>query len=160
MYFQLEGLSRTVINENNSLTFWKPKPFYSTDSTVTVPLTDLYCRFCSYGYGIYHHFQQYWLAAGQWFSPGTPVFSTNTTDRHDITEIVLKVTVSTINTHTYGECQLYWWRKYRCQTIINTATNLSNSYSNDIPITHIIWIFDWHATINSRAQQIGYLRFY
>ena len=25
-----------------------------------------------------------WLAAGQWFSPGTPVSSTNTTDCHDI----------------------------------------------------------------------------
>jgi len=28
-----------------------------------------------------------WLATGQWFSPGTPVFSTNKTDHHDITEI-------------------------------------------------------------------------
>ena len=26
-----------------------------------------------------------------WFSPGTPVFSTNKTDCHDITEILLKV---------------------------------------------------------------------
>jgi hypothetical protein len=31
------------------------------------------------------------------FSPGTPVSSTNETDRHDITEILLKVAVSTIN---------------------------------------------------------------
>jgi hypothetical protein len=31
------------------------------------------------------------LAKGQWFSPGTPVSSTNKTDRHDITEILLKV---------------------------------------------------------------------
>jgi hypothetical protein len=30
-----------------------------------------------------------WLATGRWFSPGTPVSSTNKTDRHDITEIVL-----------------------------------------------------------------------
>ena len=29
-----------------------------------------------------------WLAAGQWFSLGTPVSSTNKTDRQDITEIV------------------------------------------------------------------------
>ena len=27
-----------------------------------------------------------WLATGLWFSAGTPVFSTNKTDRHDITE--------------------------------------------------------------------------
>ena len=37
-----------------------------------------------------------WLAAGQCFSPGTPVSSTNKTDCHDITEILLKVTLSTI----------------------------------------------------------------
>jgi hypothetical protein len=36
-----------------------------------------------------------WLADGRWFSPGTPVSSTNKTDRHDITEILLKVTLST-----------------------------------------------------------------
>jgi hypothetical protein len=35
------------------------------------------------------------LAAGQWFSPGTPVSSTNKTDRHDITEILLKVALNT-----------------------------------------------------------------
>jgi len=28
---------------------------------------------------------------GRWFSPGTPVSSTNKTDRHDVTEILLKV---------------------------------------------------------------------
>jgi hypothetical protein len=30
------------------------------------------------------------LATGQWFSPGTPVSSTNKTDRHDITEIFVE----------------------------------------------------------------------
>jgi hypothetical protein len=34
--------------------------------------------------------------AGQWFSPGPPVSSTNKTDRHDITEILLKVALNTI----------------------------------------------------------------
>ena len=37
-----------------------------------------------------------WLATGWWFSPGPPVSSTNKTDRHDITEILLKVTLNTI----------------------------------------------------------------
>jgi hypothetical protein len=36
------------------------------------------------------------LATGQWFSPGAPISSTNRTDRHDITEILLKVALSTI----------------------------------------------------------------
>jgi len=35
--------------------------------------------------------------AGQWFSPGTPVSSTNATDSHDIAEILLKVALNTIN---------------------------------------------------------------
>ena len=38
-----------------------------------------------------------WLVASQWFSPGTPVSSTKKTDRHDITEMLLKVALNTIN---------------------------------------------------------------
>ena len=38
-----------------------------------------------------------WLATAQWFSPGTPVSSTNKTDRHNITEILLKVALNTVN---------------------------------------------------------------
>jgi len=36
------------------------------------------------------------LAAGQWFSPATYFSSTNKTDRHNITEILLKVALNTI----------------------------------------------------------------
>ena len=38
-----------------------------------------------------------WPAAGRWFSPGTPVSSTNKTDGHDITKILLKVAINTIS---------------------------------------------------------------
>ena len=38
-----------------------------------------------------------WLAAGRWFSPGIPIFSSNKTDLHDIAEILLKVALSSIN---------------------------------------------------------------
>ena len=34
--------------------------------------------------------------AGLWFSPDTPVSSTSKTDRHNITEILLKLTLNTI----------------------------------------------------------------
>jgi hypothetical protein len=37
------------------------------------------------------------LVTDQWFSRGTLVSSTNKTDRHDITEILLKVALNTIN---------------------------------------------------------------
>ena len=38
----------------------------------------------------------HWLVAGWWFCEGIPVFSTNKTDRHDITEIVLNVALNTV----------------------------------------------------------------
>ena len=37
-----------------------------------------------------------WLATGRWFSLGTPVSSTNKTNSHDITEILLKVALKSI----------------------------------------------------------------
>ena len=41
-----------------------------------------------------------WLAIGWWFSPGIPVSSSNKIDRHDITEILLKVALNTMNHKT------------------------------------------------------------
>ena len=38
-----------------------------------------------------------YLPTGRWYSPGTSVSSSNKTDRHDITEILLKVELDTIN---------------------------------------------------------------
>ena len=37
-----------------------------------------------------------WVTWGQWFSPGTPISSTNKTDCHVITEILLKGVLNTI----------------------------------------------------------------
>jgi hypothetical protein len=52
------------------------------------------------GYTISKHFVAYScrikLLSCQWFSPCSPVSSTNKTDRHDITEILLKVEFHTI----------------------------------------------------------------
>jgi len=54
-----------------------------------------------------------WLATGRWFSPGTPVSSTNETDRHDITEIVLKVALS-IFTLTYLQLRIMVFTMIPC----------------------------------------------
>ena len=43
-----------------------------------------------------------WVATRRWFSPGTPVSSTNKTDRHDITEILLKVELNTITPNPFN----------------------------------------------------------
>ena len=54
-----------------------------------ISITVRYTTFCDKVYQ--------WLATGWWFSPGSPVFRSNITDRHDKTEIVLKVALNTIN---------------------------------------------------------------
>ena len=41
---------------------------------------------------------------GQWFSPGTPVSSTNKIDCHDITKILLKVALNTIPPTFINNC--------------------------------------------------------
>ena len=52
-----------------------------------------------------------WLATCRWFSLYPQVFSTNETDRHDITEILLKVALNTIKqTNIVCQCPLnYQW---------------------------------------------------
>ena len=60
------------------LTLWVWIPFRQGELDTT--LCDKVCK---------------WLTTGQWFSPGTPVSSTNKPDRHDITEILLKVALNT-----------------------------------------------------------------
>ena len=44
-----------------------------------------------------------WLVAGWWFSPSTPVSSSNQTDRHDITEILLKVALDIITLTLFAD---------------------------------------------------------
>ena len=51
-----------------------------------------------------------WLATGTWFSPGTPVSSTNKTDHQDITEIMLKVVLNTINQTNFKIVWVNWCR--------------------------------------------------
>jgi hypothetical protein len=41
-----------------------------------------------------------------WFSPSTPVSSTNKTDRRDIAEILLKVAFNTINQTKPTQCNI------------------------------------------------------
>jgi hypothetical protein len=49
-------------------------------------------------------------ATGRWFSLGTPVSSTNKTDRHNITEILLRVALNTIT--RYRKIKTWWDKKW------------------------------------------------
>jgi hypothetical protein len=48
------------------------------------------------------------LAAGQWFSPGTPVSFPNQADRHDIADILLKVALNTLTLKFYKHVQIVY----------------------------------------------------
>jgi len=65
-----------------------------------VHLTILVFVECSYYYYYYYYISLLIYFVLQWFSPGTPFSSTNKTDRHDITEILLRVALSII-THYF-----------------------------------------------------------
>jgi hypothetical protein len=64
-----------------------------------------------------------WLATGRWFSPGPPVSSTNKTDRHDITEILLKVALNTIK-QTNKKIHLH----FSCEKTFKYMCNNSNTW--------------------------------
>ena len=64
-----------------------------------------------------------WLATGWWFFPGTLRCSTNKTDRHDISEILLKVELNTINC-----IEGRYWRKQEGQGNISLYVTLQSIY--------------------------------
>ena len=101
------------------------------------------------------------LRKGWWFSPGTPISSTNKTDRHDITEIWLKVALNiippflkasypvTINmggtcfpTTTYGSLPTLFLRKKKKS--INTPFNFTEIHNANIFLGFFIWQFSVH----------------
>ena len=75
-----------VVNENNIISILLCQ--YHLKYLCVEPIIIICCSLCDQ--------VCQWLATGQWFSPGTPVSSTNKTDRHNITEILLKVALNSI----------------------------------------------------------------
>ena len=89
-----------------------------------------------------------WLTSGRWFSPGTPVSSTNKTDRRDIVEILLKVALSTIklttknhymvclSTHAPGVCGNHTHHG-GCLTCVMILWLMYTFYLRVTPLTNI-----------------------
>jgi hypothetical protein len=70
-----------------------------------------------------------WLAAGRWFSLETPVSSTNKTDLHNITEILLKVVLNTMPLYLYKIIKKMNW-------------NVTHFVTGFLPHTAVTWRFD------------------
>ena len=71
-----------------------------------------------------------WLAICMWFSPGTPVSSTIKIDRHDITEILFKVALNTINqsNHQKFENAFNLKNKPNCCSVNVTASRIISEW--------------------------------
>ena len=74
-------------------------------------------------YSIQHHVKN--IATGRWFSPGPPVALINKTDRHDITEILLKVALNTINQTFQMRVILIYYRNNPIPSLGVIGVNLS-----------------------------------
>ena len=74
-YLKIDVVCQTICINNNVL------ETLSMQGVLDTTLCDKICQ---------------WLVAGRWFSPCTPVSCTDKTDRHNITEILLKVALNTI----------------------------------------------------------------
>ena len=83
--------------------------------------------------------------AGRWFSPGTPVSSTNKTDGHDATEILLKVTLNTI-TLTLCQCQLPSFLCFFCSECTTGRYGVSCEYHCDTCVNMMCNTHDEHCT--------------
>ena len=66
------------------------------------------------------------LVAGWWYSPCTPVSSTNKTDQHNITEILLKVVLNTIKPNLFSFFVIRW------VGIIGVYHHCQQFYSNTV----------------------------
>ena len=78
-----------------------------------------------------------WLATARWFSPGTPFSSTNKTDHHDITEILLKVALNIINQPTIMHL-LYLWSNVTIWQL-NIIDNIRNLQKTIIKYLRVKW---------------------
>jgi hypothetical protein len=93
------------INKNQQLPLISTKtnnylPFQQKPTTTSHTLCDKVCQ---------------GLATGLWFSPGTLVSSTNKTDHHNITEILLNLVLMHNN---LAEALFFWYFCLYCYLII------------------------------------------
>ena len=81
-----------------------------------------------------------WLAAGQWFSLGTPASSNNKTDLHNKPEILLKVALNTITLTLYHSLMVIncIFTTRRCPVILAEIICKSLIFVNNSTLLHYL----------------------
>ena len=69
-----------------------------------------------------------WLGLDRWFSAGIPVSSINKTDRHDIAEILLKVTFNTIISNPSPYKTDFFWTQTCIYIVDQWESNILNHH--------------------------------
>ena len=100
-----------------------------------------------------------WLPTGRWFSPGAPVSSTNKTDRHDITEILLKVALITIKqankqTNKQTNKHILQFNSGLTNNILLQSSDFLVFYHFGFEITTLIRIIDFDDATNLFLKQV------
>jgi hypothetical protein len=83
-----------------------------------------------------------WVAAGLWFSPGTPVDSKTKTNCHVITEILLKVSLNTLTPFIFLHCLRHDSVRFELTTlghVVIGADSTGSCKSKYYAITTIPW---------------------
>ena len=93
------------------------------------------------------HYDFIWLDAGLWFSPSTPVSSTDKTDHHDINEILLKVALNTIILTTTPVSTVCFNTCFDCCRFLEVKMWLSCTHSWK-------YFFHWYQYLNQEVVEI------
>ena len=89
------------------------------------------CEFeSSSGRDVQHYVIKFVSDFCQWFSPGPSVSSTNKTDRHDITEILLKMALNTIKQTNKSLARIFLHFHHHFYTLIFMLSAIDGSYSH------------------------------
>jgi hypothetical protein len=98
-----------------------------------------------------------WLTASQWLSSGTPVSSTNKSDRYDIAEILLKVALNTTTITLVSSLRLvilmalYIYNLFLQKLFINWKMNYVLEQFNDVHEAFSTLFFNTTGTDNPQC---------
>ena len=93
----------------------------------------------------------HWLPTSLWFSTGTPGSSTNKTDHHDITEMLLEVVLNTIKRANEVNVKVMeqgsWWLKVKKFWKYVFFLTKRHSYIQLVLLLQIQGTIDWRVTL-------------